>query len=455
MIKRGLLFGVIGALISFGSIFFFVGPETTEKEIIKPSFKASLNGWTSLGEILSIKVEEPVYLDDDLFLSILMEEFIKGISDYERITITRPNNSIFWDTELGSIDSKYKDWTVPEVGKGSLTSDSTSMSKTPIKEEGRDIGYVYIKVENKPNPERVSLSGWKNFAAVLSYSLGEEVASKNSSEISEIMSKIPRKNDLLHLTILAEDNTILWDMDETLIGQKYKNGWIGEWESSKGSKEKVYIPVPIEFQGEKKGETHLLVSLPVTEEIATGKPLLGIFPIRLFSTKDLVYPIVSFVLLFLVGGLQSRRTATVEAPEKADATQVKEKRVLEAAIEELKKDQERLENKRIELTSEIAEKQKVKKDLESDIKIFEKTKEAPVEETEIEAFSGEKEEKMLFDNLFGEDEGEASSERAKEELNLTQRIVGKRREEIALSARVEAKRKELIELERKIDEAKG
>jgi len=449
--RRGLIFGIMGFLISFLSIFFYVGPASREKEIAEPILEDAINGWASLGEVLSFKLEEPVSLNDEIFISILMEELIGDISNQPRITITSDNHKILWDTESKAIGEKYKGWRLSENEKGYNITDSITIVGTPINAGNENVGFVYIKFKNKSSLKDISYAGWENYASVLSFAIREDIPSKNISKISKIIKKTSRRDDLLQLTVLPLDKTILWDKDETLIGKDYVKGWIDKAKVNKNIEEEAYLYMPIDFQERKVGEIHLLISLPTVKRTGKEKALFGIFPLELFKVNKLIYPIMSFVLLFLLGKFIPKGSSVSARGGTGVGLLVRKKSVAQAKIDGFRRDMEKLKDEREKLVSEIAKKQKIRKDLENEIGSLQEAKEfMPEEMAEGTVATEGEEEKLLFDNLFKE---ESTPDRSREELELTQRIVAKRREEIALSSRVEAKRKEVIELQRQIDEA--
>ncbi len=443
MFKKGLVFGIIGFAISFGTLFFFSKPGIAKKKVIKPTYNEGVNGWLSFSELLSSKIGEPVALNDDLFISMLMEEIMGRIPNPPVITITGKNHSILWYSESEEQGKEYSGQKVSGDEKFVKVRDSVVIEiGSPIKLEGKTVGYQYIDIEikNKPNPRSFALAGWRNYASLLAYSVREGVA-KNKVD-SNMMSDVSNRSDLLHLTILSIDKTILWDKNKAQVGKKYKMGWIEEAKTEEKNTDESYFSLPVEFQGKKVGETYFLINLPITKEIAITKELI---PKALLTKKNLIFPIASFVILFLIGGLLSRATAGTKAVKLLG-----EKEDLESLIQDLKKESKRLEERKDGLTSEIAGKQKVKKDLENEVQSVEEK----IESIMSKAFekTSEGEEEALFANLFGE-EGVKGSQR-KEELELAQRVVEKRREEIALSGSIESKRKELVELERKIERLK-
>lgn len=451
--KKRVFFGIIGFLISFFSLFFYIGPVTSSKDAKEITYEDAINGWLSFGDILSLKLSEPVSLNDEIFVSILMEEFITNISEEPRITITRNNHIILWDTVPGNIRKKYTGWKISSNEQEYEVTDSISLVGTPIKVEGVKVGYVYIRFGNISAPQDILHAGWKNYASILSYSIREEISSKNISKISKTIKKTSERDYLKELTVLALDKTILFDMDKTQIGKDFIKGWIDKSKTDKESLGNSYIYIPVDFQGKKTGEIHFLIASPTISTTAKEKAIFGIFPLSLFKINNIIYPIIFFILLFIIGGFLGG--AGIAAPSQRVVSKAS-LRKFEAELDELKKGMEKLRIDREKLVSEIAEKQKEKKDLESEVGTLLEAKEEkeylPEEMAEGTTVTKVEEEKLLFEKLF-EDE-DTRPEKGKEELELTQRIVSKRREEISISARVEAKRKELIELQRNIDESR-
>ena len=174
--KKRVFFGIIGFLISFFSLFFYIGPVISSKDAKEITYEDAINGWLSFGDILSLKLSEPVSLNDEIFVSILMEEFITDISEEPRITITRNNHIILWDTEPGNIRKKYTGWKISSDEQEYELTESISLVGIPIKEEGVKVGYVYIRFGNISAPQDILYAGWKNYASILSYSIREEIS---------------------------------------------------------------------------------------------------------------------------------------------------------------------------------------------------------------------------------------------------------------------------------------
>jgi hypothetical protein len=447
---KRILFGILGFLISFFTLFFFIGPAASSKSDKELSYEDAISGWLSLGDILSFKLAEPVSLNEDIFISILMEEFVADLINKPRISVTNNNNIILWDTKSGNKRKKYQDWKISSDEQEYILTDSNSVISTPIKIGGQNVGYVYIRLRNTSSQEDILYAGWKNYSSILGYSVREDISSKNISNISKIVRRTSEIDALSEFTILALDKTILFDMERTDIGKNYIKGWIDEAQDDRENIGKTYVYTPVDFQGKKTGEIHLF--LP---EVAGGKEVkaIGIFPIELFRIRNIIYPIISFFFLFIIGGFVAR-PSTVPGVKRIAKASIQKR---SAKLDELERDMERLRIEREKLVSDIAERQKERKELETEMKTLAKAQESkdylPEEIAEGTASTSEiAEEKLLFEKLF-EDEG-TPAEKSKEEVELTQRIVAKRREEIAISAKVEARRKELIELQKNIDEAR-
>ena len=289
--KRGLFFGIIGFIITFICVFFYIGPVSTGEEVVELTFEESINGWASLAEILAYKLGEPVSLNDEIFVSILLEEFIEDISNTKRITITRTDYTILWDTRWARIGREYNGWRINADEGEYLSTDSVSIVGSPIKIESEDVGFLYIKFENNPPQKTVFLSGWKNYSSILSYSIREEINSKDIPKISNIIKRTSKKDDILQFTVLSLDKTILWDIDNSLIRKDYIEGWIDEARDNEG---KSYIYSAVNFQGKKIGEIHLLVSSLSERTVVSEKAILG----ELFKIKNLLFPITAFILFF-------------------------------------------------------------------------------------------------------------------------------------------------------------
>lgn len=449
MVKR-ILFGILGFIISFFTLFFFIGPKAPSKTVKEISYDDTIRGWLSLGEVLSFKLAEPVSLNDDIFISILMEEFVADLINEPRISVTNNNHIILWDTKSGNKRKKYQDWKISSTEQEYILTDSNSVISTPAKVGGQNVGYVYIRFRNTSPQEDILYVGWKNYSSILGYSIREDISSKNISNISKIVRRTSETDALSEFTILALDKTILFDIERTNIGKNYLKGWIDEAQADRENIGKTYVYTPVDFQGKKTGEIHLFIPKVLGGEEVKA---IGIFPIELFRIRNIIYPIISFIFFFIIGGFVSR-PSTIPGVKRITKASVQKK---SAKLDELERDMERLKYEREKLVSDIAERQKEKKELKSKIETIAKahgSKEyLPEDVAEGTASTSEiAEEKLLFEKLF-EDEG-TPAEKSKEEVELTQRIVAKRREEIAISAKVEARRKELIELQKNIDEAR-
>lgn len=443
MIKKGLIFGLLGFLISFASLLFFTGPGTTE-EGKKLSETDYLRGWYGFTKTIETALEEPVSMNDELFVSILMDEISQDIENLPEINITNSDYSILWSTNSENIGKRYRGWKISSNKISFNRKQSTINVGMPIIAGNELVGYLYIEFKGNIKENETIVRGWKSYQQILAFSLKEEVQSDNSGAIDVFISD-EQKDDLERGLVLGEDREILWSTDKNNTGKTYNGSWIEKASSKKDdySGGSAYISQKVTMENEEVGDIHFLVNLPSRKKSAS------FIPEELLKMENLMYPIASFILLFIIGGFLSRSKTVVKEEEGLLESQltVEEKEELEEEVEELEEEKNRLSSDKEKLVSEIAKKQKEKKDLENEIEALKTTREEVEERVEEKT-----EEEVLFNNLM--DEGSGESEKSKEELELTQRIVAKRREEISLSARIEAKRKELIELERKIDEAK-
>lgn len=458
MIKRGLLFGVLGFLMSFVTLFLYIGiPKPEEVEIIEPSIEESLSGWNALEELLVTHLREPVSFDDDIFVSILMQDLMKGITSFKRITITGYSNLVLWDSDQSRMGRKYRGWDISGSEEGVKITDTLLMIGEPITMEGTRVGYLYVYISNDIKAQDIAINGWKNYMNILAYSISSEVAIKDMKSISDISRHTVKRKDLLHFTVLSQDGIILEDIDKSLVGEPYKKGWIekARVRSAEVVGNSLFISIPVNNRGNEVGEIDIMVRISKQEVAEKKTGIFGMFPPELTRIKNLIYPIVSFIILFAVGWMlggvpTAIRSVTEVEAEAEEGVALSEERL------EIEEELEKLKTSRDDLISEIAEKQKLGSELDKEIgerQILKGDLDEQVQAAEKIGVQKEEEE-ILFDSLLKEDKA-GSAEQGREELELTQRIVAKRREEIALSARVEAKRKELIELERKADESKG
>ncbi|MEJ2356288.1 MAG: hypothetical protein P8Y62_10415, partial [candidate division WOR-3 bacterium] len=266
------------------------------------------------------------------------------------------------------------------------------------------------------------------------------VDERNSAGIKNYIDRVTKKEGIINLTILGSDRTVVWNINNSNIG------WI-EQERGKESEDKFYFSQPINYQGRELANIHFLIKLPEKRSIASSGLVMKLKEI--FKFKNLTIPIVSFVILFLTGSVLIKSAPAGKAPKGVSGKSSPE---LQNKIQVLKEEIENLERTKADVMEEVAKKQKVHKDLEEEIKNLTEQKENISAEVETateaaaakptpEVVTGvsEKEEKseedLLFDRILGE--YRKIDTKKKEELDLTKRIVSKRREEIALWGKIE------------------
>jgi hypothetical protein len=503
MFKKGIIFGLLGFIVSL----ILISSTTDDKNTLAPgsaalSFEEGIGGWVSLGNILQENFKTPFLTDDAIFIDIFMLKVMNPIKipNKPALIITDRNNSIFWTTTARGVGTEYSDWKGTDRNGGLYNADSISIIRIKILSENRSVaGYLYLEVKNKPNPKDFAINGWKYYSSVLSASntIRNYVANNNRSDLNNYINKVTRKEKIIHFTILGNDNTIIWDIDNSQIGKKLQDdGWVNQENNGNNSAE-LYYTSSIRQQDTKIGDVHLLVDMSSSGKAGFISSLTAKVK-GLFKPSGLLPSAIAFFVFFLAGIVLARGGGSQGATVKKVST--KGTPELENKIQQLKEEINRLEETKDDVTEDVAKKQKTQKDLEKEIKRMEEAKESVATvsaedlteevaekqkikeefEKEIESLKQEKEniakeieaskeaavaaaaeastkkdeseEDLLFDNLLGG--SDKTSAQKKEELELTQRIVAKRREEIELSTKIESRRKELRELEQKIEKLK-
>ncbi len=292
-----------------------------------------------------------------------------------------------------------------------------------------------------------------------------------------------------YLIIVNKDGKMLTNPDSALILQDYTGGEftpLGEKQSLVQLSEtnNVYdIAVPVLLEDIRLGEVHLGITNPFGETIAADSPD-NMPRIILFASAFIG------LILIIFGSIApaSIKPVTPAAPSAQMSRLKKENAELEATISTMKKKMDELSKRKPAASQDEAKaaetvaklRQEEKKlaqgidDMKAQIVKLEQEKEAAAAQPaganadEFKKQIAEKDEdinklKAQIENLRAQAERKEAAEKTpgadieelkKEELELTQRIVKKRREEIILSQRVEAKRKEELALERKIEALK-
>ncbi len=452
MFKKALFLGIIGFFLSLITIYVTMPEqEFTSQRFDSLSYEDGIDGWISFGNILAQNINEAFAMKDDLFISMLIRKTMEEInlSNKPEIIITEGNRTIFWTNGIRGVGTKYTGLQQRTNNKKYLIRDSFSIVETEIISNNKEvIGYLYLEIQNKPDVKEFAEQGWQFYGHVLATSndIRGYVADRNSSEIRNYIDKATKKENIINLTILGENKTIVWNINNSDVG------WI-EQEKGKESEDKFYFSQPVNYQGRELASIHFLIKLPEKKEAGSNL----ITKIKgLFESKYLMLSFVSFVVFSLVGSILSKPISAGKIDKKASGKSSPE---LQNKIQLLKEEIEKLKETKEGVIEDIAKKQKVQKDLEEEIKNLTEKKESISAEAEtvmatMPAETEKKsEEDILFDKLLGENS--KSDVQKKEELELTQRIVAKRREEIALSGKIEAKRKELLKLEQDIEKFKN
>jgi hypothetical protein len=453
MFKKGLIFGMLGFLISFVSInLISTDKKVTTQESGSLTYEDGIDGWISFGTILEESIKEAFLNEDDFFVSMFIWKTMERIPEKPEIIVTKEDNSIFWTNGSAEKGTKYTGWEQKGNSNNFLISESLSKVKIDILSNDRTVaGHLYIVIQNKTGPKEFDILGWRNYGSVLASSntIRGYVTDRNGAGIKSFVDKVTKKEDILNLTVLSANGTVIWDINNA------NSGWISK-EKDKNEPDRFYLSFPVEYEERKIADIHFLVKFPVEKGSSFFANVIARIE-SIFKPTYLMISFISFLILFVAGGVLSKSAPAQGAKLKKGALG-KGTPGLENKIQSLKEEIEDLENTKAQVMEEVAKKQKVQKDLENEIGLLEKKKEAipvqvavegGVEETEEEG----SEESLIFDDLLGEKSKKSAQK--KEELEVTQRIVAKRREEIDLSGKVEARRKELLELERKIDNLKS
>jgi len=499
MFKKGFIFGLLGFLVSLLVIHLTSAEKSSSQEFVSFSYADGVDGWVSFGNILEENFRDPFLNKDPIFVEMFMFKIMNPINipNKPEITITENNNSIFWTNGPNRKGTIYGEWKGKEENGNVFVSDSTSIVRIGIISENRRVaGYLYLKVKNRPNPKDFAINGWKYYGSMLAASntLRGDIAINNRSGIRDYINKVTIKDKFIHLTILGNDNILIWDKDDnSAVGKRLQNGgWISQ-ESNKNEPYKFYYTSSVRQQDTKIADIYFLVNLPFSGKGGFISSLLAKAKISL-TPKHLIPSLIAFFVFFLAGAVLSKgagsQTTTVRRSTqgtpglenqieqlkeeinrleetKADVTETVAKE--QKTQKDLEKEIALLEEKKgnvstgatADVTEEVAEKQKMKEDLEKEIELLKQKKENISEELEAgkkaAATAGataedESEEELLFNNLLGE--SSKTSAQKKEEIELTQRIVAKRREEIDLSGKIESRRKELLNLQQKIEKLK-
>jgi hypothetical protein len=463
MFKKALFLGIIGFLVSLIAIYLNVPePEISSANSGSLSYEDGIDGWISFGNILAQNINEAFAMKDNFFVSMFVKKATEetNLSNQPEVIITEEDKTIFWTNGTGREGTKYRGLQNTNNKKYAIR-DSVSIIETEIISNNKELtGYLYLAIQNKPNVKEFTEKGWQFYGHVLSTSndIRGYVDDRDNAGIKNYIDRVTKKEDIINLTILGLDRTVVWNINNSNIG------WI-EQERGKESEDKFYFSQPINYQGRELANIHFLIKLPEKRSIASSGLVMKLKEI--FKFKNLTIPIVSFVILFLTGSVLIKSAPAGKAPKGVSGKSSPE---LQNKIQVLKEEIENLERTKADVMEEVAKKQKVHKDLEEEIKNLTEQKEnisaevetataaaaatpTPEEVTGVSEKEEKSEEDLLFDRLLGEDS--KSDTKKKEELELTQRIVAKRREEIALSGKIEARRKELLKLEQDIEKFKN
>ncbi len=464
MFKNALIFGLLGFIIPLGTIYVTIPEEElTSQESSSLSYTDGINGWISFGNILAQNINEAFAMEDDFFISMFFRKTMEDInlSNKPEIIITEKNGTIFWTNGTKRAGTEYAGWNEQKDNKNFFIKDFQSTVKIDITSSNKEInGYLYLIIQNEPNPKEFSNTGWQYYGHVLASSndIRSFVDERSSSGIKDYFNKVTKKESIFNLTILSEDKTVIWDINNSNIGKKMEGGWIEE-EKGKNKSDRFYFSLPVKYQERDIADIYFLAKVPV----AKGASSIGNLTMKIkeiLKIKHLMVPAVSFVIFAFLGSILSKpaRGSRVKAESLEGGSPE-----FQNKIQLLKEEIKQLETTKENVMEEVAKKQKEQKDLEKEIELLKTKKITMPSKAELEIAEAvttvetkeeeeRSEEDLLFDKLLGESSKKGAKK--KEELELTQRIVAKRREEITLSGKVETRRKELMKLEQQIEKLK-
>ena len=459
MFKKAIILGLLGFFISLVTIYLTL----PEKELSTQgsgslTYSDGMDGWISFGNIIAQNINEALASEDELFVSMFMWKTMEPIrlSIKPEIIVADKSGIIFWTNGTEKPGEKYTEWKEQRNNRNFFIKGSESIIKVDVASSSKNInGYLYLVIENEPNPKEFCNTGWQYYGNVLASSndMRSFVDDRNRSGIKDYFNKVTKKESLLNLTILSNDKTVIWDMNDSNIGKKMQTGWVAE-EKGKNKSDRFYFSLPVKYQGRDIADIHFLAKIPVKGASPIGNiiaKLKGVLKI-----KNLMVASISFIILALLGNILSKSAGGTQVK----AAVGKGSPELQGKAKTLKEEIERLEETKETVMEVVAKKQKEQKDLEKEIESLKtkkltmptQTEELEIAETTAPVKDERSEEDILFDKLLGG--SSKKSAKKKEELDLTQRIVAKRREEIDLSGKVEARRKELLKLEQDIKNLK-
>lgn len=336
-----------------------------------------------------------------------------------------------------------------------------------------------LSKSNSQNVIDMVSNNYISMAKFLSFIIRESVEMEDEIGTSAVLNMFKSHfKDVVSLTIISNDGTILADLDSTKLLSKFKGTMVGNKEFLKVTEgERLYLGIPVKTGNQKLGEIHFtLDNKKYTTKITT------------FDINKIIYSGAALVVFFIIGlfvGKGGKKEGVIVAPDTSGLSS--EIETLKQVISNLKKEEEdtikMIEDKKAEIErieKEIKNKKKElatidsefgnivdkRKEIESlrselsaiEVKLADKKSELEEVEKKLQDIKRkvplENEEEALIGGLINDNIDSRIEEKKKQEVELTQRIVAKRREEITISARIEAKKKELLELEKKIDSLK-
>ncbi|MEJ2567606.1 MAG: hypothetical protein P8Z50_01810, partial [candidate division WOR-3 bacterium] len=368
MFKKALFLGIIGFLVSLFAVYLNMPePEISSHSSGSLSYEDGIDGWISFGNILSQNISEAFAMKDNFFVSMFVRKATEdpNLSNKPEVIITEGNKTIFWTNGTRRAGTKYTGLQNTN-NKKYLIRDSVSIVETEIISNNKElIGYLYLIIQNKPDVKEFAEKGWQFYGHVLSTSndIRSYVDERNSSGIKNYIDRVTKKEDIINLTILGADRTVVWNINNSDIR------WIEE-ENGKESKDKFYFSQPINYQGREVANIHFLVKLPEKQAVASNNFIIKLKEILKF--KNLTIPLVSFVIFFLIGSILIKSAPAGKIPKGVSGKSSPE---LQNKIQVLKEEIENLEKTKADVIEEVAKKQKVQKDLEKEIKNLTEQKE--------------------------------------------------------------------------------
>ena len=360
MFKKGFIFGLLGFLVSL----LVIHLTSDDKKISSGGFSSlsyadGMDGWVSFGNILEENFRDALLNEDPIFIEMFILKVMNPINlpNKPEIIITEDNNTIFWTDGNQKKGTLYEEWEGRDDNGNVLVSDSISIVRIRIFSSSRRIaGYLYLEIKNRPNPKDFAINGWQYYGSVLAASntIRGNVAISNRSGIRDYINKVTVKDKIIHLTILGNDNKLIWDKDDnSAVGKTLENGgWINQ-EKNKNEISRFYYEKSVMQQERRIANIHFLVEIPSSEKAGFVSSLMAKAK-NILIPKNLIPSLIAFFVLFFAGITLSKGAATQSTtPRRSSAGSSG----LQNQIEQLKEDINNLEETKADITEEVAKEQ--------------------------------------------------------------------------------------------------